>query len=117
MLDLQLSELSIAEEMKEQIDVVSVTHGRNYDADNPATFTVLASAVDAVVLQSQSPQTILPTGEVIQEPDFKCYMFIPLEVVDVGDLVIRSTGPRLQIVSVYHPNNTQIMILGLQRAQ
>lgn len=116
MLDLRLEDMELAELMKEQIDIVR-GGVKGYIADDSSSYTVLASDVSAVVMPTQTPQTITPEGQVIDNPDFECMLYDPLSTVKNGDLIIRAEGPRLKVVSVFHPKNTYIMILGADAQQ
>ena len=118
MLDLRLTDLSIYEFMKEQISIRRADQDENYDPDDASTYTTIVSNVDSVFTEPQSPQTILPTGQVINEPDFRCRLEPPATRPENGDIVIREDdGSTLYVESVSHPKNTHIMTLGLQRQQ
>ena len=101
-----------------------------YDPDDADTYTELASAAEAALIPSERPQTILPTGEVINEPDFQCIMLQPLVDINIGtqqnpkttqltegDIVIDEDGATLFVDSIFHPKNTHVMVLGLQKQQ
>ena len=114
--DLSLSDMPLADLMKEQISIRRESDDYDYDPTDSDTYTELATDVDAVFTQPLTPQSILPTGVVIDEPDYRCRLFIPVPGIQNGDLVLRGQS-LLFVESVSHPNNTNIMTLGLQRQQ
>ena len=115
MLNLRLTDLSIFEFMKERISIRRADQIDDYDPDDATTYTEVVTNVFAVFTEPDSPQTILPTGEVIDEPDFRCRLEPPATRPENGDIVIRlDDGSVLFVESVSHPKNTHIMKLGLQ---
>lgn len=114
MLDIQLADLAIAEQLKETTNIYRSAPGMDYDPNNANSFTTIAANIEIVLDKPLSPQTTLPTGEVIENPDFFGYLFVPNTNIRSGDILISTTRPKLRVTDVYHPNNTNIMTLSLR---
>lgn len=130
MLTIRPSEMEIIQSLKQPLIFRRADQIDEYDADDDTTYTTLSPMAEAALIPSERPQTILPTGEVIVEPDFQCIMLEPLVDINVGteadpiitqleqgDIVIAEDGSTLFVDSIFHPKNTQVMMLGLQRQQ
>lgn len=128
--DINVAELDLFQQMKQNISIRRADQVEDYDPQDSTTYTVLASSVEAVIVPSERPQTILPTGDVIDEPDFQCVLSSPLVDINIGtesspiitqleegDIVIDEDGSTLFVDSNFHPKNTSVMVLGLQRQQ
>ena len=124
MLTLRPADMEIVQSMKEPLTFRRADQIIEYDPSMPESYTELATGIEAALIPSERPQTVLATGEVINEPDFQCVLLEPLVNISVGadtteliegDFVITSDGERLAIDSIFHPRNTMVMVLGLQR--
>lgn len=114
MLDLQLSDFAIADQVKETVSIVRSAPGISYNANDPTTFTTIASNIEVVLLGNLAPQTILPTGEVIANPPYTCDLYVPNTNIREGDIVVSTSRRDLEVDAVFHPNNTNVMTLGLK---
>jgi len=74
--------------------------------------------IPVIIMPVQSPQTILPSGQVITNPPYEAYFFSQHPEVEVGDIILRTGGrPKLFVESIFAPPNTDIYVLGLQETQ
>ena len=117
MLKMKPSEMEIVQSLKQPLEFRRADQVDEYDPNDPTTYTLLVTGADGALIPTERPQTILPTGEVIREPDFQCIMLQPLADVAEGDIVIDEDSMVLFVDSVFHPKNTHVMVLGLVRQQ
>lgn len=89
----------------------------NIDRVDPLTSELVPerpyTAIEMIIMPREAPQTILPTGEVITNPAFTAYLFEQLDIC-VGDIVQRTDKPKLFVESIFAPDGTNIMTLGLE---
>lgn len=104
----RLSDLGdFAEQFRQTVNIV-----RN----NPRTNQREPVATEDVIIKPRTrPQTILPTGEVILEPEFNAYLFTPNTDIREGDIITRTGKIDLFVNSIYHPDFTDYMKLGLDQ--
>lgn len=88
-----------------------------YDPTDTDTFTELATNVDAIIEPVEQLQQIREGGQVIEQFDFNCYLFTPIENIKDGDIIVAAKHPKLFVANVYNPDNTNVMILDLTSPQ
>ncbi len=112
MLDIRLQNMTLAAQLREIITIRRRALSREYDPNDADTYELLAENVFAVIRQNPNPELVLPSGEVIQQSEFKCFLYDPLPEVEVGDIVERVGKDRLY-VDAAPPPTVNIHKLGL----
>ena len=74
--------------------------------------TTTIAIIKMILHEEFQPQVVLPSGQVIQQSEFKAYLFVPNDSLEVGDIVARPDG-ELYIDSIVRQHGTNIMVLGL----
>lgn len=79
------------------------------DAEKPDPITV-----QMIIVGNANPQTILPTGEVIDAPPYEGYVeSVTTKAIKKGDIVVRQGCPRLNIDGISDYPGTDIKILAM----
>jgi len=104
--------MTLAAQLREIITIRRAKDNFEYDPDDADTYDLLAENVFAVIRQPANPEIVLPSGEVIQQSEFKCFLYDPLPEVEVGDIVERVGKDRLY-VDAAPPPTVNIHKLGL----
>lgn len=113
--NLQLSDMPLAQQMKENVDVVRVDPAKDYDASDPTTFDVIASNIEVLLLDLLTAENPFSTGELIGNPNFTCDLFVPNRDIIESDEVIDQEGVRYTVTAIFAPRNTNLMTLLLRK--
>ena len=107
MLDLQISDLTFFEDAEQTADIYRFNAVSGERAE-------VATSVKMILRQLRQRQLILPTGEIVEQPDYNAYLFEPNTAIEIGDILVRPNENDLFVESdPYHPEGTSIMILDL----
>ena len=98
----------------------SVNIERSDPLDQTGPKEVISVGETMIIRPVLRPQIILPSGAVVQEPDFRAYLFTPNPAIQEGDIVVRDPDvaeedrpPKLFVDGISHQRGTNIMVLGL----
>ena len=74
--------------------------------------TTTIATIKMILHEERQPQVVLPSGQVIQQSEYRAYLFVPNDRLQVGDIVVTPDG-ELYIDSIIQRHGTNIMELGL----
>ena len=96
--DLIVSNLALAQELKETVNV------RKF---NDPDYQDIALGVEMVIVRNQTPDQITPEGRVIKQPDYEGVMLNPDDRILETHIVFREGKPRLAITFAERIANVQ----------
>ena len=84
----------------------------DYDPADPTSeefLDILPEPIEVKLSPRRTIETLLPTGEVITNPPYKCRMFQDYPAIEIGDIITPQGKDKLFIDSIYRRDGIDYM--------
>jgi len=118
-LNMKLSDLgAFATQLREFVNIERLNTETGNEETVVDTDGQFLDEIPIIIVPTRSPQTILPSGQVIINPPYEGLFFRQHPGIQVGDIIERAGGQsKLFVDNIFAPRNTDIFTVGLTETQ